>query len=71
MNGWEKFRQEAKESKIAKFGIKNNSTGSFICDMNGNVKKFSSMDEAKLYINHHNLSSFYQIQFLGKAVDKE
>lgn len=74
MDGWNKIvnqaKKIAKEFQVAKFGIRNNSTGAFVCDINGDVKKFNSMDEAKTYINKHRLSSFYEIQFLGKAVGK-
>lgn len=70
MSKWENFRKEMKKVKEARFAIRNNFTGGFICSINGGMKVFSSKSKAEEFIVSHNLSSFYQIQFLGKLAEE-
>lgn len=60
-NGWDGLKEQYKAMKGQTYVIRNGSTGRFICNKEGNKKIFYSLDEAKVYIRTHYLSSIYCI----------
>ena len=56
---WNDLKEQV--PKCRKFVIKNTSTGKYICDEKGEAKIFNNIEEAKLHIRIHRLTSMFEI----------